>query len=99
MAEKMMPEVDVIISSYLDYGRLQKCADSVLASTYPKLRLVIADIASGGTVYASVYSSRPLAYEGIEINDANGKFDRKYANIKKLFYNRHVGVASTWGFY
>ncbi|MDD5270400.1 MAG: hypothetical protein PHE80_04340 [Candidatus Omnitrophica bacterium] len=58
-----------------------------------------ADIVSGGTVYASVYSSRPLVYESIEVKDANGRFDRKYANIKHLFYNRHVGVASTWGFY
>ncbi|HRZ67845.1 MAG TPA: hypothetical protein P5521_06895, partial [Candidatus Omnitrophota bacterium] len=58
-----------------------------------------ADIVSGGTVYASVYSSRPLAYERIEVQDANGRFDGKYANIKNLFYNRHVGVASTWGFY
>ncbi len=59
----------------------------------------VADIASGGTVYASVYSSRPLQYERLEAENANGKFDRKYANLKKLFYNRHVGVASTWGFY
>ena len=59
----------------------------------------VADIASGGTVYVTVYSSRPLQYERLEAENANGKFDGKYANLKKLFYNRHVGVASTWGFY
>lgn len=62
MAENSAPEVDVIILSYLDYGRLQKCADSVLASTYPNMRLAIADNGSGPNVIAAVkerYSENP----------------------------------------
>jgi hypothetical protein len=59
----------------------------------------VADVTRGGAVYASVYSSRPIRYTKLDTEDANVKFDKKYANLRNLFYNRHVGVASTWGYY
>ena len=59
----------------------------------------VADICDRDMVYVSVYSSRPIRYEKLQVKDANRRFDEKYARIKTLFYNRHVGVASTWGFY
>lgn len=59
----------------------------------------VADVTEGRVVFASIYSSMPLPYEKVETKEANRAFDKKYANLKKLFYNHHVGVASTWGFY
>ncbi|MFA5148833.1 MAG: hypothetical protein WC491_06895 [Candidatus Omnitrophota bacterium] len=59
----------------------------------------VADITAGGVTYISVYSARPIKYEKVDIAQACAGFDRKYANIKTLFANRHVGVASTWGYY
>jgi|GEM_PF-1964744 hypothetical protein len=59
----------------------------------------VADVADGKTVYLWVYSSRKLGYERVEVPEADRLFDGKYANLKNLFCNRHVGVASTWGFY
>ncbi len=58
-----------------------------------------ADVADGGTVYLRIYSRGDTGYERVEVREANRSFDHKYANLRKLFYNRHVGVASTWGFY
>ncbi len=46
-----------------------------------------------------VYSSRSIPFQYIDVKEANMLFDKKYANLKKLFYHHHVGVASTWGFY
>ena len=59
----------------------------------------VADIARDNAIYASVYSSRPIAYVRLDADKAAIEFDRKYANIGKLFYHHHVGVASTWGYY
>ncbi|MFH0772370.1 MAG: hypothetical protein V1933_07105 [Candidatus Omnitrophota bacterium] len=59
----------------------------------------VADIAQSGIVYASVYSSRPIEHIELDIEKANAAFDKKYANLKNIFYNRHVGMASTWGYY
>lgn len=58
-----------------------------------------ADIADGKTVYLWIYSSGKPGYERVEVSEANRLFDSEYANLKNLFYNRHVGVSSTWGFY
>ncbi len=46
-----------------------------------------------------IYSSRSVPFQYIDIQEANRLFDKKYANLKNLFYHHHVGVASTWGFY
>jgi len=46
-----------------------------------------------------IYSSRSIPDQYVDIKEANGRFDKKYANLKKIFYHHHVGVASTWGFY
>ncbi len=59
----------------------------------------VADLTAGGITYISIYSARPIGYEKIDIARACAGFDRKYAHIKTLFANRHVGVASTWGYY
>lgn len=59
----------------------------------------VADITRDNSIYASVYSSRPIAYVKLDADKAALEFDRKYANIRKLFYHHHVGVASTWGYY
>ncbi len=59
----------------------------------------VADIAQDGVIYTSVYSSRPVAYVKLDADKAALEFDRKYANIRKLFYHHHVGLASTWGYY
>lgn len=59
----------------------------------------VADIAQDGAIYTSVYSSRPIAYIKLDADKAALEFDRKYANIRKLFYHHHVGLASTWGYY
>lgn len=58
-----------------------------------------AGISSGGKDYIYIFSTRPIGYQALDIDAACAAFDRKYANIRKLFYNHHVGVASTWGFY
>lgn len=59
----------------------------------------IADVANGNVIYASIYSSRPIKYIRLDIEEANKKFNQKYANLDNLFYHHHVGVASTWGYY
>ncbi len=59
----------------------------------------VADIARGDTIYTSVYSSRPIAYVKLDADKAVLEFDRKYADIRKIFYHHHVGLASTWGYY
>lgn len=59
----------------------------------------VADIARGNAIYTSVYSSRSIAYVRLDVDKAALEFDRKYANIRKLFYHHHVGLASTWGYY
>lgn len=58
-----------------------------------------ADVADGSIICASVYSSRPIGSTRLNSEEANIKFDKKYANLKNLFYHHHVGVASTWGYY
>lgn len=50
MTPNCAPEVDVIILSYLDLGRIEKCLDSVLASSYSNFRVLVADNGSGDEV-------------------------------------------------
>lgn len=70
---------------------------NALMKRYPLKK--VADVMQGNVIYASVYSSRPVGYTKVEIDETNREFDKKYANLKNLFYNHHVGVASTWGYY
>jgi glycosyltransferase involved in cell wall biosynthesis len=49
-----LPEVDILVLSYLESERLIKCVDSVLMSTYPNMKVFIVDNGSGPGVTAKI---------------------------------------------
>jgi len=86
----------VSYSRYLKDGRYAVFVNSEIKRESLKK---IAEIFSGEEVYVLIYSARPIKFEKIDTRRGCVEFDKKYANIKRLFTNHHVGVASTWGFY
>lgn len=87
------------VVSGMEYSKNKDYAEFVDSAVKINSLRKVADLSSAGVDYISIYSARPIRYENIDIGIASREFDRKYANIRKLFTNHHVGVASTWGFY
>lgn len=46
-----------------------------------------------------ILTSRPGPSQVLEASEGSKLFDEKYANLSKIYFHRHVGLASIWGNY
>ena len=98
-AEERKADFAFYVVSKSSYSTDESYAAFVDSSVKSRSLNKVADLTAGGITHISIYSARPISYEKVDIARACAEFDRKYAHIKNLFANHHVGVASTWGYY